>query len=76
MVEYACLKTLQTMVNNAHKERLREVKMSIRFLKQLNEALMSLLINQASDYMKRWKKQNQKKKRYDYEFKNYLFNRY
>ena len=56
MVEYACLKTLQTMVNNAHKERLRDVKMSIRFLKQLNEASMSLLINRASDYMKRWKK--------------------
>ena len=50
MVEYACLKTLQKMVNNAHKERLREVKMSIRFLKQLNEASMSLLINRASDY--------------------------
>lgn len=50
MVEYACLKTLQTMVNNAHKEGLREVKVSIRFLEELNEASMSLLINRASDY--------------------------
>lgn len=50
MAEYACLKTLQTMVINAHKEGLREVKVSVRFLEELNEASMALLINRASDY--------------------------
>lgn len=50
MADYACLKTLQDMVNNAHKEGLREVKVPVRFLEELNSASMALLINRAVDY--------------------------
>lgn len=52
MTDYSSLKMLQTLLTNAHKEGLREVRVSVKMLEDINEAVSSLLINRAEDYEK------------------------
>lgn len=52
MANYECLKTFQNTVNGANKEGLREVKLSTKFLNEVNDAILALLVNRANDYEK------------------------
>lgn len=59
MTDYSSIKMLQTLLSNAHKEGLREVRVSVKMLEEINEAISSLLINRASDYEAMAKSKNQ-----------------
>ena len=59
MTDYSSIKMLQILLSNAHKEGLREVRVSVKMLEEINEVISSLLINRASDYEIMVKSQNQ-----------------
>jgi len=46
------IKTLREMVKAAHKEGLREVRVSVKLLEDFDELVTSLLIDRAEDYIK------------------------
>lgn len=52
MADLTKIKTLREMVKTAHKEGLREVRVSIKLLEDFDELITSLLIDRAEDYIK------------------------
>lgn len=52
MVDLTKIKTLREMVKTAHKEGLREVRVSVKLLEDFDDLVTSLLIDRAEDYIK------------------------
>lgn len=52
MVDLTKIKTLREMVKTAHKEGLREVRVSVKLLEDFDDLVTSLLVDRADDYIK------------------------
>lgn len=52
MVDLTKIKTLREMVKTAHKEGLREVRVSVKLLEDFDDLVTSLLVDRAEDYIK------------------------
>lgn len=52
MVDLTKIKTLREMVKTAHKEGLREVRVSVKLLEDFDDLITSLLVDRAEDYIK------------------------
>ena len=52
MADLSKIQTLREMIKTAHKEGLREVRVSVKMLEDFDEVITSLLVDRAEDYIK------------------------
>ena len=52
MADLSKIQALREMIKTAHKEGLREVRVSVKMLEDFDEVIASLLIDRAEDYIK------------------------
>ena len=52
MADLSKIQALREMIKTAHKEGLREVRVSVKMLEDFDEVITSLLIDRAEDYIK------------------------
>ena len=52
MADLSKIQTLREMIKTAHKEGLREVRVSVKMLEDFDEVITSLLVDRADDYIK------------------------
>ena len=52
MADLSKIQTLREMIKTAHKEGLREVRVTVKMLEDFDEVITSLLIDRAEDYIK------------------------
>ena len=52
MADLSKIQALREMIKSAHKEGLREVRISVKMLEDFDEVITSLLIDRAEDYIK------------------------
>ena len=52
MADLSKIQALREMIKTAHKEGLREVRVSVKMLEDFDEVITSLLVDRAEDYIK------------------------
>lgn len=52
MADLSKIQVLREMIKTAHKEGLREVRVSVKMLEDFDEVITSLLVDRAEDYIK------------------------
>lgn len=52
MADLSKIQALREMIKTAHKEGLREVRVSVKMLEDFDDVIASLLIERAEDYIK------------------------
>ena len=52
MADLSKIQALREMIKTAHKEGLREVRVSVKMLEDFDEVSTSLLVDRAEDYIK------------------------
>ena len=52
MADLSKIQTLREMIKTAHKEGLREVRVSVKILEDFDDVITSLLVDRAEDYIK------------------------
>ena len=52
MADLSKIQTLREMIKTAHKEGLREVRVSVKMLEDFDDVITSLLVDRAEDYIK------------------------
>ena len=52
MADLSKIQALREMVKTAHKEGLREVRVSVKLLEDFDDLVTSLLVDRAEDYIK------------------------
>ena len=52
MADLSKIQALREMIKTAHKEGLREVRVSVKLLEDVDEVITSLLVDRAEDYIK------------------------
>ena len=52
MADLSKIQALREMIKPAHKEGLREVRVSVKMLEDFDEVITSLLVDRAEDYIK------------------------
>ena len=52
MADLSKIQALREMIKTAHKEGLREVRVSVKMLEDFDDVITSLLVDRAEDYIK------------------------
>lgn len=52
MADLSKIQALREMIKTAHKEGLREVRVSVKLLEDFDDVITSLLVDRAEDYIK------------------------
>ena len=52
MADLSKIQALREMIKTAHKEGLREVRVSVKMLEDFDEVITSLVVERAEDYIK------------------------